>query len=188
MIRNVTEEDAAAIAAIYAHHVLHGTASYDTEPPSPDDTSPRSGRRAIGPSSSPKRRACRRLCLRHSVPRSRRLCLDEREQYLRPPRLAGAGRGQGFARASREEAEAFGFRQMIGVIGGAEPASVGLHASCGFREVGRLMPSAGRTAAGSTTFICSARWERGRQGRRKLDLGEVGSPASGEGERWGEAS
>ena len=32
-IRNAAERDAEAIAAIYAHHVLHGTASYDTEPP-----------------------------------------------------------------------------------------------------------------------------------------------------------
>ena len=32
-IRDVTEADAAAIAAIYAHHVLTGTASYDLEPP-----------------------------------------------------------------------------------------------------------------------------------------------------------
>ena len=34
------------------------------------------------------------------------------------------------------EAERAGFRQMIGVIAGAQPASVRLHAACGFREVG----------------------------------------------------
>jgi phosphinothricin acetyltransferase len=27
---------------------------------------------------------------------------------------------------------------MVAVIGGAEPASVGLHAACGFQEMGRL--------------------------------------------------
>ena len=27
---------------------------------------------------------------------------------------------------------------MVAVIGGAEPASVGLHAGCGFEQVGRL--------------------------------------------------
>ena len=32
-IRDAREEDAGQIAAIYAHHVLHGSASYDTEAP-----------------------------------------------------------------------------------------------------------------------------------------------------------
>src|SRR4029079_16864239 len=32
-IRDATPEDAEAITAIYAHHVLHGTASYDVVPP-----------------------------------------------------------------------------------------------------------------------------------------------------------
>ena len=37
-IRDVRIEDAAQIAGIYAHHVLHGTASYELEPPTADDT------------------------------------------------------------------------------------------------------------------------------------------------------
>ena len=32
-IRPAAAADAIAIAAIYAHHVLHGTATFDTEPP-----------------------------------------------------------------------------------------------------------------------------------------------------------
>jgi phosphinothricin acetyltransferase len=36
-IRDVREDDAEAIAAVYAHHVLHGTASYDLEPPATDE-------------------------------------------------------------------------------------------------------------------------------------------------------
>jgi phosphinothricin acetyltransferase len=35
-------------------------------------------------------------------------------------------------------AEAAGFRQIVGVIGGSEPASIALHTACGFEEVGRL--------------------------------------------------
>src|SRR6476661_7628402 len=35
-IRDATEADADAVQAIYAHHVLHGTASYDIEPPPAD--------------------------------------------------------------------------------------------------------------------------------------------------------
>jgi phosphinothricin acetyltransferase len=41
------------------------------------------------------------------------------------------------------EARDAGFEQMIGVIGGAEPASVALHARAGFVEAGR-MRSVGR--------------------------------------------
>jgi phosphinothricin acetyltransferase len=37
-----------------------------------------------------------------------------------------------------ERSAAFGFKTMVAVIGGAEPASVALHAACGFEEVGRL--------------------------------------------------
>jgi L-amino acid N-acyltransferase YncA len=32
----------------------------------------------------------------------------------------------------------YGFRTMVAVIGGAEPASIALHARYGFAEVGRL--------------------------------------------------
>ena len=35
-IRDARRADAAAVHAIYAHHVLHGTASYDVDPPSVD--------------------------------------------------------------------------------------------------------------------------------------------------------
>ena len=32
-VRAAAETDLAAVQAIYAHHVLHGTASFETEPP-----------------------------------------------------------------------------------------------------------------------------------------------------------
>jgi phosphinothricin acetyltransferase len=34
IVRDARPDDAAAVAAIYAHHVLHGTATFDTEAPS----------------------------------------------------------------------------------------------------------------------------------------------------------
>jgi phosphinothricin acetyltransferase len=37
-IRQATVQEGSAIAAIYAHHVLHGTATFDTVPRSADDT------------------------------------------------------------------------------------------------------------------------------------------------------
>ena len=36
-LRPARPDDAAAIAAIYAHHVAHGTATFDTEAPTPAD-------------------------------------------------------------------------------------------------------------------------------------------------------
>ena len=53
--------------------------------------------------------------------------------------VAGRNFGSG---SSREHAawalKDFGFRTIIAVIGGAEQASVALHNSCGFEEMGRL--------------------------------------------------
>ena len=37
LIRPSRDDDVAAITAIYAHHVLHGTGSFETEPPSGQD-------------------------------------------------------------------------------------------------------------------------------------------------------
>jgi phosphinothricin acetyltransferase len=37
-----------------------------------------------------------------------------------------------------QRSSAQGFRTIIAVIGGAEPASIALHSKCGFREAGRL--------------------------------------------------
>ena len=36
-IRDAKETDIAAITGIYAHHVLHGTGSFETEPPASDE-------------------------------------------------------------------------------------------------------------------------------------------------------
>ena len=41
VVRPSTEADLPAITAIYAHHVLHGTASFEEEPPSAEDMAAR---------------------------------------------------------------------------------------------------------------------------------------------------
>lgn len=61
----------------------------------------------------------------------------ENSIYVDPGWL-GRGVGKTLLRELLVQAEQFGFRQMVAVIGGAEEASVRVHASCGFREVGRL--------------------------------------------------
>jgi phosphinothricin acetyltransferase len=50
----------------------------------------------------------------------------------------GCGIGAALLPALIEAARGAGFRQMIAVIGGGEPASVALHGKCGFVHAGRM--------------------------------------------------
>jgi phosphinothricin acetyltransferase len=140
-IRTAREEDAAEIAAIYAHHVLHGTASYDTEPPSTEYIRDKI-RWVIGEgwpflvaegadgivgyayATQFRDRAAYRWTAENSI-------------YVRAD-ILGRGVGKALLIELLDRSEACGFRQMIAVIGGAAEASVRLHASCGFVEAGRI--------------------------------------------------
>jgi L-amino acid N-acyltransferase YncA len=140
-IRDAGERDAEAIAAIYAYHVLHGTASYDLEPPPPETI--RAKLQWVRSARWPfliaeldgsvagyayitqfRDRAAYRFTAENSI-------------YVHPDRI-GRGIGKALLHALIERATAYGFKQMIAVIGGAEPASIGLHLACGFETVGRL--------------------------------------------------
>jgi L-amino acid N-acyltransferase YncA len=140
-IREVREGDAAAIAAIYAHHVLHGTASYDTDPPSAGEILGKIRRIAAAgwPFLAAEKDG---LLVGYSYAtqfrdRAAYACTCEDSIYVHPE-WAGRGVGKRLLQDLLTRAEQFGFRQMIAVIGGAEEASVRLHASCGFREAGRI--------------------------------------------------
>src|SRR4029079_17856283 len=61
----------------------------------------------------------------------------ENSIYVRADRI-GQGIGRPLLEALIEAARDAGFRQMIAVVGGGEPASVALHLRCGFREAGRM--------------------------------------------------
>jgi L-amino acid N-acyltransferase YncA len=148
-IESASLDDAAAVAAIYAHHVLHGTASFETAPPSAEDMAERM--RAVLDAGAPwlVARDESGAVLGYAYasrfrdrPAYRFAC--ENSVYIRED-----CRGQGIGRALLAllivAAERAGFRQMIAVIGGAEAASVRLHAACGFGEAGR-MRSVGRKA------------------------------------------
>ena len=141
MIRDVTEEDAEAIAAIYAHHVAHGTASYDTAAASVDETSAKI-RRIIGASwpfivADEGGSVVAYAYVTQFRDRAAYAWTCEDSIYVHPD-WQGRGIGKGLLQELLRRAEAFGFRQMAAVIGGGEPASIRLHAGCGFREVGRL--------------------------------------------------
>ena len=140
-VRRVTSADAPAIAAIYAHHVRHGTATFDTEPPSVEDWTEKIG--AIMSRNWPFLVAEAEgevagfgyACQFRDRPAYARTCEDS--IYVR---AAWHGRGIGAALldALCQAAVDSGFREMIAVIGGGEPASVALHAKAGFHHVGRL--------------------------------------------------
>jgi L-amino acid N-acyltransferase YncA len=140
-IRQARAADAAELAAIYAHHVLHGTASFDTEPPTAEAWVDK---------------------LEGIAARGWPFLVAEVNQYVagyayatqfrdRPAyastcensiyvaaSLVRQGVGTILLSALIDAARACGFEQMIAVIGGAEPASVALHAKAGFAEAGRM--------------------------------------------------
>lgn len=140
-IRNVSEADANAIAAIYAHHVLTGTASYDLEPP-PAEFHRDKIRRITGAGwpflvAQANGRLAGYAYATQFRDRAAYRYTAENSIYVHPE-MMGRGIGKLLLQALLERAAAYGFRTIVAVIGGAEPASIALHAACGFEEVGRL--------------------------------------------------
>ena len=141
LIRDVKDGDADAIAQFYRHHVLHGTASYDIEPPPTAFHLEKVRRiRAAGwPFLVAELRG--QLAAYAYVTQFRDRAAyrftGEDSIYVHPEKM-----GQGIGRVLLEElverSGKSGFRTLVAVIGGAEPASIALHRRCGFREVGRL--------------------------------------------------
>ncbi|ANY20803.1 N-acyltransferase YncA [Tsuneonella dongtanensis] len=140
-IRTATPDDAEAVAAIYAHHVLHGTASFDTEPPPVHFWTEKIG--AIVSRGWPFLVAMSEGAVTgyayasqfRDRPAYAHTCEDS--IYIAPDRV-GQGVGTSLLAALIDAAHHCGFEQMIAVIGGAEPASVALHMKAGFEEAGRM--------------------------------------------------
>ena len=140
-IRRARAEDAAAIAAIYAHHVAHGTASFDTIPRTNQATDAKIAEcETHGWPFLVAQREGRIVGYAYATQfrdRPAYAATCENSIYLDPAAI-GQGIGATLLAALIEASEKAGFRQMIAVIGGAEPASVALHRKLGFREAGRL--------------------------------------------------
>ena len=142
LIRPSTENDVPAIAAIYAHHVLTGTASFEIEPPDEAEMLRRraeitakgfpylvadDGGQVVGYAYAGPYRA--RLAYRHTV---------ENSIYVRHD-MAGKGVGALLMPALITACEKNGYKQMIAVIGDSgNAASIKLHRKFGFRDVGVL--------------------------------------------------
>ncbi|MDR3017778.1 N-acetyltransferase family protein [Delftia acidovorans] len=142
-IRSSLDGDLAAITSIYRHHVLHGTGTFETEPPAESDMATR-----------------RADVLAKGLPYL--VAVDEQGQVLGfayanwfKPRPAyrfsaedsiyvhDAARGQGVGRllldALSRECEAAGVRKLLAVIGdSANAGSIGVHRAAGFTPAGTL--------------------------------------------------
>ena len=141
MIRAACPADAAAIAEIYAHHVLHGTASFDTVPPGASEWRTKiaditaRGWPFMVAEEEGKVAGYAYATQFRDRPAYAETC--ENSIYIAPLH-AGRGRGSALMEALLPAAAKAGFRQMVAVVGGGEPASVALHQKFGFVVAGRM--------------------------------------------------
>ena len=140
IVRDATEADAPALAAIYGDAVLHGFGTFEEDPPSAADMDGR--RRAVQAQGMPylvaemdgqvlgfayagpfRPRAAYRYTLEDSV-------------YV-APEAKGKGVGRAVLTAVIAACEALGVRQLMAVIGDSgNSGSVGLHRALGFEQTG----------------------------------------------------
>lgn len=141
-IRPSRDTDVAAITAIYAHHVLTGTGTFEITPPTETDMVSR--RQDVLSKNLPylvvedgegilgfaycnwfKPRPAYRFSAEDSI-------------YL-DPRAQGKGLGKLLLQELMAQAERAGVRKLIAVIGdSANQGSIGVHTACGFSHVGVL--------------------------------------------------
>ena len=146
LIRPSRDEDIAAITTIYNHHVLHGTGTFEIDPPSATDMA---ARRAdvLG-------KGLPYLVVEEEgqvlgfaygnwfKPRPAYRFSAENSIYLAPG-VAGRGLGRLLLDALCVQAEAAGVRKLIAVIGdSANAGSIGVHRAAGFTHLG-LVKSCG---------------------------------------------
>ena len=139
-IREATLADAAAIAAIYGHHVLHGLGTFEEAPP---DTSEIERRlTAVHDAGLPYLVAAAEtsvLGFAYALqfrPRAAYRYTVEDSIYIAPDAV-GRGVGRDLLGAVIAACERLGRRQMIAVIGDSgNAASIGLHAALGFTRTG----------------------------------------------------
>ena len=142
-IRAATVADLDRITEIYADAVVHGTASYELEPPSRAEMGSRFDNLTAGGFPylvAEKNGAVLGYAYAGPFrPRPAYRFVIEDSVYV-APEAKGQGVGSLLMRALIETARAAGFRQIIAVIGDghADSASVRLHEKIGFRHSGRL--------------------------------------------------
>jgi phosphinothricin acetyltransferase len=140
-IRAATADDAAAIQAIYAHHVLHGTATFEEVPPDLPEIARRLAEIADRGLPYIVAEEGRVLGFAYAGPyRARSAYRFTLEDSIY---LAADARGRGLGRRLLErliaDCTAVGARQLLAVIGDSgNAASIGLHERLGFAHAGTL--------------------------------------------------
>lgn len=139
-LRDARDTDLAAITAIYAHHVLHGTGTFETEPPSlADMTQRRADVLARGLPYLVAEEDGQVLGFAYCnwfKPRPAYRFSAEDSIYIAPG-ATGRGLGRALLQALCEQAQARGVRKLMAVIGdSANAGSIGVHRACGFTPAG----------------------------------------------------
>lgn len=140
-IRSATEADAAAVAAIYGHHVLTSLGTFEEVPPSEAEIAQRiAAVRALGlPYLVAEDEDGRVLGFAYASafrPRAAYRYIAEESVYVHPE-LVGGGIGKALVAEVIRICEAMGLRQLVAVIGDSgNAASRALHRSLGFTEIG----------------------------------------------------
>jgi phosphinothricin acetyltransferase len=142
IIRPSQSIDVAQITVIYQHHVLHGTGTFEVEPPTEADMAQRradvlskdlpylvavNGTQVLGFAYCNwfKPRPAYRFSAEDSI-------------YLAPEAI-GSGLGRAMLAELCSQAERAGVRKLIAVIGDSNNlGSIGVHRSAGFQHVGTL--------------------------------------------------
>ena len=172
LIRDAKADDIPEIAAIYAHHVLHGTGTFEVEPPTEAEIAERLAKvqgqgwawlvaeaddgTLLGYAYYAQFRD--RSAYRHTAANA---------IYVRD-NVRGQGVGKALVQVLLERAEASGFRQMLAVIGDSEnTGSIGLHISLGFRQAGVL----------KAVGVKFGRWIDVVMMQRALGVGDRGLPS-----------
>jgi L-amino acid N-acyltransferase YncA len=145
-IRPSRDDDIAAIAAIYGHHVLHGLASFEEAPPAVDEMARR--RADIVKRGLPylvAERGGRVLGYCYAGPYRPRIGYRytlEDSIYIEAGEV-GRGLGRRLLAAVVEGSAALGYRQMVAVVGGSDTwPSIRLHERLGFTKIG-ILPAVG---------------------------------------------
>ncbi len=140
-MRAAVAEDAAGVQAIYAHHVAHSTATFDTE--APDTAFWREKIAAVAARGWPflvvekDGEVAGYAYATQFRDRAAYVHTCEDSIYIADSQR-GAGLGSILLATLVDAAGKAGFEQMIAVIGGGAPASVALHGKLGFVEAGRM--------------------------------------------------
>jgi L-amino acid N-acyltransferase YncA len=151
IIRPSRDDDVAAIAAIYAYHVMHGVASFEEVPPAVEEIARRRAEivahglpylvaeRANGTDGGRVIGYCYAGLFRPRV--AYRFTLED-SIYVDAAEV-GRGIGRALLEPLLAGAAALGYRQMVAVIGGRETVpSIRLHEALGFAHAG-VLPAVG---------------------------------------------